>query len=55
MAENTTVVLERPPGSHVAVNSPKMALEEQANKTEPQPEEKVEKKIEDEPLAVAFL
>ena len=55
MAEKYTVVLERPQGSHVAVNYPKMALEEQANETEPQPEGQVVKKIEDEALAVAFL
>ena len=54
-AEYHTVVLERPPAGHVAVNYTKIALEEQVDETEPQPEEQVLKKIEDETLAVAFL
>ena len=40
---------------HIAVNYPKMALEEQSKVTEPQPEVQVVKRNEDESLAVAFL
>ena len=50
-----TVVLERPVAGHVAVNCSKMALEEQATETEPQPEEQVVKRNEDETLAVVFI
>ena len=55
MAEYYTVVLGRPLAGHVAVNYPKMALEEQATETEPQPEEQVVKRNEDETLAVVFM
>ena len=55
VAEYYTEVLERPMAGHVAVNYPKMALEEQAKVTEPQPEVQVVKRNEDETLAVVFL
>ena len=55
MAEYYTVVLERPLAGQDAVNYTKMALEEQAKVTEPQPEEQVVKRNADETLAVVFL
>ena len=55
VTEYYTVVLERPMAGHVAVNYTKMALEDQAKVTEPQPEVQVVKRNEDETLEVDFL
>ena len=55
MAEYHTIVLERPLADHLAVNYPKMALEEQMRGREPQPEEQVVKRNEDETLGVVFM